>query len=53
MYQRRVSEEEVRNVLAAGETVEEYPDDLPYPSRTPQNGKRILEGERNHEVRGL
>jgi hypothetical protein len=33
MYQRAVSEEEVRNVISTGETVEEYPDDLPYPSR--------------------
>ncbi|MGH7771065.1 MAG: DUF4258 domain-containing protein [Candidatus Binatia bacterium] len=33
MYQRLISEEEVRNVIMAGETVEDYPDDIPYPSR--------------------
>lgn len=33
MYERNVSEQEVRNVLATGEAVEEYPDDTPYPSR--------------------
>jgi hypothetical protein len=33
MYQRGVSEEEVRNVVVTGETIEEYPDDSPYPSR--------------------
>lgn len=33
MYQRSISEEEVRTVLASGETVEDYPDDTPYPSR--------------------
>lgn len=33
MYERNVSDEEVRNVVATGEPVEEYPDDTPYPSR--------------------
>lgn len=33
MYERSVSEKEVRDVVATGETVEEYPGDLPYPSR--------------------
>lgn len=33
MFSRRVSVEDVRQVLATGEAVEEYPDDIPYPSR--------------------
>jgi len=33
MYQRNISEPEVRHVIATGETVEDYPDDTPYPSR--------------------
>ena len=33
MYQRSISEEEVRIVIKTGETIEDYPDDLPYPSR--------------------
>ena len=33
MFQRRVSEEEVRQVVVAGETIETYPDDKPFPSR--------------------
>ncbi len=33
MYQRSISEPEVRHVIAAGEIVEDYPDDTPYPSR--------------------
>ena len=33
MYQRSVSEEAVRNVVVTGETIEDYPDDTPYPSR--------------------
>jgi hypothetical protein len=33
MYQRRISEGEVRNVIETGETIEDYPDDFPYPSR--------------------
>jgi hypothetical protein len=33
MYQRGISEQEVRNVITTGETVEDYPDDTPYPSR--------------------
>ena len=33
MHQRDISEEEVQYVLRTGETVEEYPDDIPYPSR--------------------
>jgi Domain of unknown function (DUF4258) len=31
--QRNISEPEVRHVIATGETVEDYPDDTPYPSR--------------------
>ena len=33
MFRRRISEEDIRQVLATGEVVEEYPDDTPYPSR--------------------
>jgi len=30
--QRRISREDVKSVLAAGEIIEQYPDDYPYPS---------------------
>jgi hypothetical protein len=33
MFQRGVSVEDIRQVLATGETIESYPDDTPYPSR--------------------
>lgn len=33
MFQRRISEEDVRHALTTGETIEGYPDDIPYPSR--------------------
>ncbi len=33
MFQRRISEADVREILAAGETIEAYPTDTPYPSR--------------------
>ena len=33
MFQRKVSEEEVKQVVVAGETIETYPDDKPFPSR--------------------
>jgi hypothetical protein len=33
MFQRSISPEDVRHVLEAGEAIEEYPDDTPYPSR--------------------
>jgi uncharacterized protein DUF4258 len=33
MYQRNISEHEVRHAIDTGETVEDYPDDTPYPSR--------------------
>ena len=33
MFQRGISEEDVRHVLDTGEVVREYPDDRPYPSR--------------------
>ena len=33
MFQRRISEEEVTQVVVAGETIETYPDDKPFPSR--------------------
>lgn len=33
MFERRITEEDVRYVLDTGETVEDYPNDRPYPSR--------------------
>lgn len=33
MAQRHVTTGEVRTVITAGETIENYPDDTPYPSR--------------------
>lgn len=33
MFQRRISKVDVITVLMAGEIIENYPDDLPYPSR--------------------
>jgi hypothetical protein len=33
MFQRRISEEEVKKVVAIGETIETYPIDKPLPSR--------------------
>jgi hypothetical protein len=33
MFQRRIGEEDVRRVLESGETIEDYPEDKPHPSR--------------------
>ena len=33
MFERGVAESDVRLVLNTGETIQEYPDDTPYPSR--------------------
>ena len=33
MFQRGVNEHDVRAIITTGETIEEYPDDIPYPSR--------------------
>jgi hypothetical protein len=33
MFQRHISDEQVRVVLETGETIEAYPEDVPYPSR--------------------
>ena len=33
MFEREISEEDVRDVLETGKTIEFYPDDEPYPSR--------------------
>jgi hypothetical protein len=33
IFERRITEEEVRTTLEGGETIENYPDDTPYPSR--------------------
>jgi hypothetical protein len=32
MFQRRISEEDIRQVLAMGNIIESYPDDTPYRS---------------------
>ena len=32
MFQRQISEQNIRHVLATGEIIESYPDDIPYPS---------------------
>jgi hypothetical protein len=39
MYQRNVSEPQVRDVITTGEVVEDYPDDTPYPSRLVLGGR--------------
>ena len=33
MFERGVSEEDVHHVLDTGEVIEDYPEDVPYPSR--------------------
>ena len=33
MFQRRVTREDINAALAAGEDIEDYPNDMPYPSR--------------------
>lgn len=33
MFQRHISEDDVRHVVEHGETIEAYPQDTPYPSR--------------------
>jgi hypothetical protein len=33
MFQRRISDQEVRHVIETGDTIEIYPEDNPYPSR--------------------
>jgi len=33
MFERRITAEDVRHVLATGEVIEDYPADIPYPSR--------------------
>ena len=43
MFERRVTEEDIRHVLETGETIERYPDDKPY-------GKKGSGGERDNEV---
>jgi hypothetical protein len=32
MFQRKIRVEDVRGVVVNGETIEDYPDDVPYPS---------------------
>jgi len=33
MFQRQINTDDVRHVLETGDTIEDYQDDLPYPSR--------------------
>jgi hypothetical protein len=33
MFQRNISEKDMRSILTKGEIIEEYADDTPYPSR--------------------
>jgi len=33
MFERQISIDDVRAVIGSGETIEDYPDDKPYPSR--------------------
>lgn len=33
MFQRGIDENEIGDILEKGETIEEYPDDVPFPSR--------------------
>lgn len=33
MFRHEIDEEDVRDVLESGETIKDYPDDMPYPSR--------------------
>jgi len=33
MFMRRITKDEVLHAIEAGEVIEEYPDDTPYPSR--------------------
>ena len=33
MFNRKISKEDVRNVIDNGEVIKEYPDDKPYPSK--------------------
>ena len=33
MFERKISEKEVRYALETGEVIEDYPEDIPYPSR--------------------
>lgn len=40
MFERQISAEDVRGVLAAGETIEQYPNDTPYPSRLVLGGRQ-------------
>lgn len=44
MFQRQISEEDVKHVLATGEVIERYPNDIPYPSKLllGQRGSRPL-----------
>jgi hypothetical protein len=41
MFQRRISDSEIREILADGVIIEDYPDDTPYPSC-------LVSGKANH-----
>ncbi len=44
MFERGITVDDVRTVIETGETIERYPDDMPYPSRLvfgPSNGRAI------------
>jgi len=33
MFERKVSEADIRTILESGRTIEDYPEDVPFPSR--------------------
>ena len=39
MFARRIAEENVRRVLGHGETIEDYSDEMPFPSRLISGGR--------------
>ncbi|MHB8576674.1 MAG: DUF4258 domain-containing protein [Dehalococcoidia bacterium] len=41
MFERRVSVADLRSILDAGEVIEEYPQDTPYPSRLVLGFRRL------------
>jgi hypothetical protein len=44
MFERNISVDDVREIISAGETIESYPDDQPWPSRLVllQRHERVL-----------
>ena len=56
MFQRSIRPEEVRHIIENGETIEDYPEDQPYPSRlvSGHTGHRpvhvvVADNEADHE----